>query len=139
MKIGFKKLSIFFRWVKKYRNNFFFQLFLGLLVLYILYFFQDSYYKYQLNNGKNIYTNTIKVDINNSGYVSQLQYFFIVNGNEFSLMHPEDIDLDDFDYSKTYTVRYLKEDPSYSELILVEWEEYKKQLDPDEYVEYLDK
>lgn len=108
---------------------FFFKLAIILSVGYCLYFLGRLNYDHKLDIGLNCFCKTDSVFIDRTNYLDQIGFKFTIHtGKQIRYLSPIDADLETFNYSRVYTVRYLCDDYNYNELILEDWDElmYKK-------------
>ncbi len=105
---------------------FFTKLIFGLVIVNSLYFIGRSIYENKLNEGLNCFCKTDSVYIDKTNYLNQIGFAFTIHtGKQIRYLSPKDINLKTFNYSRTYTVRYLCKEYKYNELILEDWEESK--------------
>jgi len=103
---------------------------IGLPLVLGLYFIGRYFYTEKLNTGKQCYTKTIYTGIDKKHYVHQVEFKFVTyTGDTIKSGYAETVNVSKFDYSKTYTVRYLESNPRYKELILEDWNESKYKAD----------
>ena len=104
---------------------------IGLSLVLCLYFIGRKYYMETLNFGKNCFCKTDSVFIDKTaGYINQVGFKFTdFKGQLYTGRYPKDIRMSNFDFSRTYTVRYLCDRPKYKELILEDWDKSKYKKD----------
>gem|GEM_PF-7050697 len=103
----------------------------GLAIIYLLQWIGRKEYRSTLDSGQNCYckTDSIYVD-HTAGYIDQIGYIFTDFKNEQRVaLYPKDTTLSDFNFSRTYTVKYLCDNPRYKELILEDWDKSKYKVD----------
>lgn len=111
---------------------FFTKLIFGLIIVNSLYFIGRSHYENKLNEGLNCYCKTDSVFIDKTNYLNQIGFTFTIHTDkQIRYLTPKDINLKTFNYSRTYTVRYLCEDYTYNELILKNWDKSNYVKDSD--------
>lgn len=105
---------------------FFSKLIIGLILMYSLYLIGRNHYENKLESELNCFCKTDSVFIDKTNYLDQIGFTFtIYTGKQIRYLSPKDINLKTFNYSRTYTVRYLCEDYTYNELLLEDWDESK--------------
>ena len=107
----------------------------GLVVVSIIYFVQDYFYNKELEERKNCYTKAIYVGIDQTNYLDNIHFKFVTHSGDTILFRTPKIEpweVHKFDFSRTYTVRYVCDEPKYNELILEDWnsEKYSKKIKP---------
>ena len=107
------------------------ELAIGLSLVLSLYFFGRKNYMKTLDSGKNCFSKTDSIFIDKSaGYLDQVGFKFTdYKGQLYIGRYPKDIRISKFDFSRTYTTRYLCDRPKYKELILEDWDESKYKKD----------
>jgi len=103
---------------------------IGLPLVLGIYFIGRHFYVENLNSGKQCYTKTIYIGVDKKHYVHQVEFKFVTfKGDTIKSGYAETVNTSTFDYSRTYTVRYLENNPRYKELILEDWDESKYKAD----------
>jgi len=135
-----KKISELFHilrvWMKKSTfRTILVELPLGLVIVGIVYLIQDYFYNEELENRENCYAKTIYVGIDQTNYLENIHFKFVTHKGDTILFRTPKIEpweVDNFDFSKTYTVRYVCDEPKYNELILEDWngEKYNQEIKP---------
>lgn len=111
---------------------FFSKLTVGLILVYSLYLIGRNFYDNKLDSGLNCFCKTDSVFIDKTNYLNQIGFTFTVHTDkQIRYLSPKDINFETFNYSRTYTVRYLCKDYKYNELILKNWDESKYVKDSD--------
>ena len=90
-----------------------------------IYIIGRNYYMETLNSGQNCFckTNSVFID-KTAGYLNQVGFKFTdYKNNEIIGRYAQHISISSFDFSRTYTVRYLCDTPKYKELLLEDWDE----------------
>lgn len=126
-----KKNKQFKAWVKKNGwKGLVVEFTLGLSLVLSIYFIGRNLYMKTLNSGQNCFCKTDSVFIDRTNYLDQIGFTFTTHkGEQIRYLSPIDVDLKTFNYSRPYTVRYLCDDYTYNELILVDWDKSKYKKD----------
>jgi hypothetical protein len=101
---------------------------IGLSLALGIYFIGDYFYERKLKEGKQCYTKTVYIGIDKSNYLDNIHFKFVTYLGDTILSRDKNTqvwELSKFDLSKTYTVKYLYNNPKYKELILEDWDESK--------------
>ena len=132
IKAIYKKFRV---WMKKSMlRTIIIELLFGLVVVSIIYFIQDYYYNEKLEKSKNCYTNTIYIGLDQTNYLPNIHFKFIHYKGDTILFRTPKVEpwqVEGFDFSRTYTVRYVCDEPKYNELIFEDWDESKYKKDSE--------
>lgn len=115
------KIRDFKTWTRKNKfRHFFVDLILGLIIVLVLYFLGRAYYTSHLETGVKCYSYTNRVFIDKTNTFDQLGYEFVNSKTNkvVKARSPKPVDLDTFDFSRKYIIKYLCDDDTYKEIVL---------------------